>query len=111
MPTQVSAGNSGNICHIDNIFDEHLGDLKYKKSNGNLWYLVRFSKILMMWQIFCNTPGGNIKCLHLIFFLATTEHIFTEYNSYFGYLFGHAGNLQVSAKFWYACPNLAGNLR
>jgi len=33
------------------------------------------------------------------FFLAATEYIFTEYNSYFGYLFGQAGNLQVSAKF------------
>jgi len=28
----------------------------------------------------------------------------------FRYLFGQAGNLQVSAKFWYACPDLVGPL-
>jgi len=41
-------------------------------------------------------------------FFAATEHIFIEYNSYYSFLFGPAGNPQVPAKFWYGYPDPAG---
>jgi len=48
---------------------------------------------------FAATPLEAILNAFNSFLLAATEHIFTEYNSYLGYLFGQAGNLQVFARF------------